>query len=651
MKFRYVTGKLVQGAVVMQVRLREQRVVCALAVAMFVAACDGTEGSSSVDDTATQTAREGAEGAVVDATASDTPPTTIPQPDIDTPEAEDDSPQEPTEEPTPDPDPGSDEDPTETLTWVEQLCFQGPLLHTPEDFAGSDVGGLFTLSDSTVKANTGAVGDVDGDGRVDFVIGSQIFFNCGDAGFARLEIPTSELPMVSSTLLIDLTGDGVLDIMMGDTAGAVHVLIQRPEGAFEGPQTTQLVEGAFFPALTPLPDGDGDGVVDYIYVSSMTWPFNIVTNGIPDAVDEFERKRKPNVLLKVGAGATFEVVEQDLDVDDCGNSPTFAAHHIPRHHRALPDAFWIANTWAPDCAYSTNELGEPVGPMLMPTDVSMPYTRLNFAMGTDHFLTDEGPVLATSDIASIQVGQPGIQMWRIRDDDMVEQYDGGDPQLLPVFGTPGRTKWGIRFEDFDRDGQRDLICADASGGELLGFNDAGQPDVARSTITRQGGLSFYLGADGAFNRADELMSPSMEGLGWYGTLTGDFFGDDGRGDGCPDVIITSFAIPSQDPAVTDIYFDAPAMVMRNRCETTAGFYGLRGSSAYIGGVVEVTFNNGVTSRQSFRGSSGIGGMSAVTVNFALPDGLAVTSAFIRLPSGEVMPISPSVEGYTGWNTL
>ena len=50
----------------------------------------------------------------------------------------------------------------------------------------------FAFQDSLIYSMTASVGDIDGDGRTDLLIGDEAYLNCGDEGFAKLVLTPFE---------------------------------------------------------------------------------------------------------------------------------------------------------------------------------------------------------------------------------------------------------------------------------------------------------------------------------------------------------------------------------------------------------------------------------------------------------------------------
>jgi len=131
---------------------------------------------------------------------------------------------------------------------------------------------------STLRAKTGALGDVDGDGDLDAVLAlddysaGKVWFNDGTGLFTQGS--QSFYARLNFVALIDVNGDGNLDIFSQITGSSNRILVNNGDGVFGNGQTLN------YPSMTfaTFGDVDGDGDQDALVTQSWGEPNKILFN-------------------------------------------------------------------------------------------------------------------------------------------------------------------------------------------------------------------------------------------------------------------------------------------------------------------------------------------------------------------------------------
>jgi hypothetical protein len=144
----------------------------------------------------------------------------------------------------------------------------------------NDGGGRFTPSLTPIDGDAGidvtaiAFGDLDGDGDADLVSGRGTaqpaaplaLLNAGTGAFVEVPVTLPDPALLARQLeVVDVTGDGFFDLLLGVSASHVRVYVNRADGLFEDRSVGTL------PALDPIEpsaisggDWDGDCRVDVV---------------------------------------------------------------------------------------------------------------------------------------------------------------------------------------------------------------------------------------------------------------------------------------------------------------------------------------------------------------------------------------------------
>jgi hypothetical protein len=168
------------------------------------------------------------------------------------------------------------------------------------------------LPSSNRFAASVALGDLNGDGKLDVVLGddgtSQVYLNTGAGSFANpLDVLGSR--STNSVALGDLNGDGKLDLVLGNTLPS-QVYLNAGVGGFGNPFTTaplDLRDSGPFTFSAALGDLNGDGKLDIVLGNNGTFSQKYLNTGAGGFTAPLD--------LPGGIAATFGVVTGDLNGD------------------------------------------------------------------------------------------------------------------------------------------------------------------------------------------------------------------------------------------------------------------------------------------------------------------------------------------------
>ena len=560
--------------------------------------------------------------------------------------------------------PQGPEEPTSAEPFSIALCADAEPSFAGAGAATTSASARFAFLDTGRAAMTGSIADVDGDGRSDLLVGRELFMNCGDSGFASLTLPDIDTPELSSSAIMDVDADGRLDLVYGDVDGRVWTLIQGDDGVFTLEGETSVSPGAMIVQLSTFPDKDADGRLDYLYASTRAFPptgFIFGATSIPSQA--YADNEAANVLFSLGPSGEASVVDLPPDIADCGRSPAFASQMATRHHLGLADTLYISGTWSADCAYPLSEsAGTPIEPIYMPSGTKS-YTKMNWSMGVDHTYVDEGVLFGVTDVGVTMTGRPRVNLWLLDANNELRALEGQEANVPP--SPPAKIGWGLHFADFNLDGHTDLLFGYAQPGVIGRLDDAGEPVINwPPSPSAPGGVELFEGdASGTMVEVQGAEPPEHAGRSSFGLIVGDFYGAEGKGDGCMDVMVTPLFLPRCIPGTPEcdaeeeipiaMAFNNSVGLLRNRCadDGPKPFVGVRAPVHASGAVARLTLSGGQVIHRPIRASSGTTGTSETSVVFGLPQGSVVEALDVLHPSGELVSLMPSEEGYSGWLSL
>jgi hypothetical protein len=478
-----------------------------------------------------------------------------------------------------------------------------------------------------------AWGDVNGDSRPDLFVAHayaaaeiprslglqtrpEVFLNCGSrfvpAGVGDRDWGAVWHRSARVAAVVDLDHDGLADLVVGFDDQVVVAWAER-DGTFD---VRTVAEPARAPGYSEtsvrtvvIVDFDLDGVLD-IYVADLGG-HNVLLFGEPGR-------------RWVDRSAAYP------ELRSAGAVETYSAAFIPDPSVPMTGYLYLANHDAEDRIFYWGASGSVA-------DVGARGIERSATMGVDYaFLGDGSRVaIATSDTAQFPIygwERGPLENWSSR---------------LEV-GETLYNQWGVVLEDFDNDGDRDLLYA------------PGIPDLDPEMLSGWGGstdanhlLIFEgRGADGErWVNVSEDAGPAFAAevrTDLYALAASDF-----DSDGCLDFVVTPIERSSYRRRLDA--FNAPIRVFRNRCGFEGAWIGLH-VAADPGAVVRVTWrgpdgeaNVRVADVKAAAGNGA--GRDAERIHVGLGDAVAVERVDVRCRDGTVYRVEGDAIALRAWNDL
>ncbi len=300
-----------------------------------------------------------------------------------------------------------------------------------------------------VPISHGTLGDVDGDGDADLVVGWKVW----DTGWTIATsdglgglVPTQEvrLPKAIVPVIVggDFNGDGLLDLAL-DTGRTIELWLNRGENEFE---TILQLSGGY---LIGLADGDGDGDGDLLVVEDLDDRWSNVTMWINDGAagfahsDQFVLDTEEELGVSLLAGQPAGEAVRLLWSRPCWKPVERWRLTQPWAASQPPPLFFETGQTNPCDMYLLTDLDEDGAVELIGTPERNLY--LGFSVGNTYH---------------------GLAVWRVDAAGGVERHTLLGPQVMVPFAFAG----GVIARDLTGDGLLDLAVIDiniATGPALI----------------------------------------------------------------------------------------------------------------------------------------------------------------------------------------
>jgi len=453
-----------------------------------------------------------------------------------------------------------------------------------------------------------AVGDLDGDGRLDLVFASidgpsTILWNDGDLAFSPEPLDDS---LTRAANIVDVNGDGKLDIAFTHNS-LESVSFWRNQGRrrFTREGLPGVDRYAYSMAWADL---NGDGSLDLV---TGAYDVDLKGRGVP----EQDMLQKGGMVLYEQEGGRFvarQLAQRSetlaiglVDLDGDGRSDIWAANDF-----AVPDAVWLrrGDSWA---------AGQPFA--------QTSHSTMSIDWGD--IANDGRLALFTSDMNPGDISTAVLASWLPVISKLEEKHGPSDPQIManmlqiPIGGGRWRNEaarrgvdatgwsWSGQFGDLDNDGFLDLYVVNGMIAQNLFAHLPSYELVEENQALRNRG-------DGGFVAAPEWgLASTASGRGMAMA--------DLDGDGDLDIVVNNLR--------------GSAQLFENQLCRGAGLevdvaWRSSANTRAIGAQLELYTSLGVL-RRDVRAASGYLSGDPSRVHFGFPAGTQLQKLIIRFPDG------------------